>query len=89
MSLYKRIHDGHITSREKKSKLGTPKKERAGLSHSPQSDQKQKVTMKAKQTRRGTEGTIVCSHPFIVNCETSHLTSLMASICSMQKAPLF
>jgi hypothetical protein len=70
MSLYKRIHD-------KESKMGTPKKERAVLSHSPQSDQKQNVTMKAKQARRTVEGIIVCSHSFTVNCVNSHLTSYM------------
>jgi hypothetical protein len=74
MSLYKRIHDGHITSHDKKSKMGRPKKERAVLSHGPQFDQMQNVTMKARQTRRPVKGTTVCSHPFTVNC---HLTSGM------------
>jgi hypothetical protein len=76
VSLSKR---GCITTREKKSKLGTPKEERAVLSHSPQSDQKQKATIKTRQTRRAIEGTIVCS-PDI---------NLGQSVCAMQRPPYY
>jgi hypothetical protein len=89
VSLSKRIHDEHISSHKKKSKLGTSKEERAVLSHSPQSDQKHKVTMKARQIRRAIENTIVCSHPFTVNCVISHLTSLMANLYVPYRRPLY
>jgi hypothetical protein len=55
-SLSKKRHDGHITTHEEISKLGTPKEERVVLSHSPQSEQKQKVIIKARQTRRAIKG---------------------------------
>ncbi|PNF43133.1 hypothetical protein B7P43_G17794 [Cryptotermes secundus] len=56
LPLSKRRHARHITTHVKKSKLGTPKEEGAVMSHSPQSDQKQKAIMKAWQTRRAIEG---------------------------------
>lgn len=85
--LSKRRHAGHITTNGKKSKLGTPKEERAVRSHSPQSDQKQKAIIKARQTRRAIEGTIVCSHPFTVNCVISHLTSVMVNLYVQCRGP--
>jgi hypothetical protein len=87
MSLSKRRYAEHITTHEKESKLGTPKEERAVLSHSSQSDQKRKATIKARLTRRALEGTIVCSHPFTVNCVTGHLTSIMINLYVQCRGP--
>jgi uncharacterized protein (DUF342 family) len=88
-SLSKRRHDGHNTLHEKESKLGTPKQAKAFLSHSTQSDQKQKANMKARQTRRAIEGTVVCAYPFTVNCVTSHLTSVMVNLYVQCRRPLY